>query len=721
MERSNQEVLRFGVGATLLTVVSFAILRLAFVEQCLLLPVTRYQEHWATRWLGAPAAPISVTLSCSGADLVALCAAMILAYPVAWHRRVLGASVGVAGILILNTIRIGSLGRVAGTALFMPLHVYVWPAALVAATLGYVGLWMWRGAAQPSEAPRDEAAQRRTRFVVTLGGAVVVYLIAVPWLQEQAFANAWAQTIAEGSRIALATLGVPASTDGNILVTPRGGFNITPECVTTPLMPLYLGLLVALRLRWRWRLAGVAAFPFLFGGLSILRLLTLALPPVLVDSPLFLAHGFHQIVLGAIAIAIASAWPGQWRFGRAWLAKVIRGWGLAIALAALFGHAYTSLVTAAAALLSRVAPHTLVSLTAPQETQGAWALLPAYQLVLLAALWVSLFGVKRPGRWALGMTVLFVSQLALLAAAGELKAYVQWEIPVLAVRGWAVVLPLLIVGIAAWRSDINKGGNDASQGRYRRFWTDVGDRFPDLGGALSTAYYRANEQRLFTELFPPLPNLSILKTDLWDEAKNTRILRWAADQGARPFGVDISEPTIRQALGAFSSGGLRAVASDVRRLPLRDGTIDAIYSMGTIEHFLDPELAVAEMYRVLKPGGTAIIGVPNRWDPFLRPLLVSLMWKMGLYAYGYEKSFSRRGLRQMLEAAGFRTVAETGILFMPGWLRMLELACHQTSPALGRLVGVFVWPFVLADRYIPAVRRHGYLIAAAVEKPANPS
>ena len=73
---------------------------------------------------------------------------------------------------------------------------------------------------------------------------------------------------------------------------------------------------------------------------------------------------------------------------------------------------------------------------------------------------------------------------------------------------------------------------------YRRFWTGVGERFPDLGGAASTRFYAENERRLFTEHFPALAGLRILKTDLWDEAKNTRILAWASRQGARAYGIE---------------------------------------------------------------------------------------------------------------------------------------------------------------------------------------
>jgi SAM-dependent methyltransferase len=257
---------------------------------------------------------------------------------------------------------------------------------------------------------------------------------------------------------------------------------------------------------------------------------------------------------------------------------------------------------------------------------------------------------------------------------------------------------------------------------YREFWARVGEQFPDLGGAASTRYYAANEQRLLLEHFPPLEGLRILKTDLWDEAKNTRILAWAARRGAWPFGVDISEPTVMQARAAFgtdpsSCSRLLGAVGDVRDLPFTDASFDAIYSMGTIEHFHETERAVGEIARVLRPGGRGIIGVPNRHDPFLRPLLATMLQGVGMYAYGYERSYSRRALRQMLQRAGLIVVAETAILFIPGWLRMIDLACHSWCRPLSVITGALVRPFVLFDRFLPAVRRHGYLLATVVVKP----
>jgi SAM-dependent methyltransferase len=260
----------------------------------------------------------------------------------------------------------------------------------------------------------------------------------------------------------------------------------------------------------------------------------------------------------------------------------------------------------------------------------------------------------------------------------------------------------------------------AAAARYRQFWAGVGERFPDLGGAASTHFYAANERRLFDDHLPALEGLRILKTDLWDEARNTRILTWASARGARAFGVDISEPTVLRAREGFPENVLRCAVSDVRALPFADASFDAVYSMGTIEHFDETERAVEEIVRVLKPGGHAIVGVPNRHDPFLRPLLATVLQALGLYAYGYEKSYSRRTLRVMLERAGLIVTAETAILFIPGWLRMLDLACHAWWPPLATLTGACVRPFVLLDRHVPALRRHGYLLATVGIKPTGP-
>ena len=156
----------------------------------------------------------------------------------------------------------------------------------------------------------------------------------------------------------------------------------------------------------------------------------------------------------------------------------------------------------------------------------------------------------------------------------------------------------------------------------------------------------------------------------------------------------------------------------LRSLPFSDASFDTVYSMGTIEHFAESETALQDIFRVLTPGGIAIIGVPNRWDPFLRPLLVTFLYHVGLYGYGFEKSYSRRTLRRMLERTGFHVTNQDGILFIPGWLRMLDLACQEWFPPLSRVTGAAVAPFASLSRRFPRLRRHGYLLASVAVKPS---
>jgi S-adenosylmethionine decarboxylase len=255
-------------------------------------------------------------------------------------------------------------------------------------------------------------------------------------------------------------------------------------------------------------------------------------------------------------------------------------------------------------------------------------------------------------------------------------------------------------------------GSTIGDETYRRFWHQTGEDFPALTGAPSTALYFENEKQLLSSALPALAGMSLLKTDLWDEAKNTRILQWAADQGARVHGIDLSEPIVRSARAAFGARPLAPAVADVRRLPFADRSFDAVYSMGTIEHFAETEASVHELARVLKPGGRLILGVPNRHDPFLRPAFVWMLSRVGLYAYGLEKSYSRRALRRMLEAAGLDVAIETGVLFIPGWIRMFDLWCHTQAQPLAPVARALVRPFVWLDGRVPSLRRHGYLLAS---------
>src|SRR5687768_14205342 len=121
----------------------FGVLRLPWFETNAVLPLTQVQGRLAESAFGIPTVPVQITLACSGADACALCVGAVLAYPVPWSVRLRGAAGGMALILVLNTLRIGTLGRVAESpSWFEALHLYVWPALLTIAIAVYVFGWM---------------------------------------------------------------------------------------------------------------------------------------------------------------------------------------------------------------------------------------------------------------------------------------------------------------------------------------------------------------------------------------------------------------------------------------------------------------------------------------------------------------------------------------------------------------------------------------------------
>jgi 2-polyprenyl-3-methyl-5-hydroxy-6-metoxy-1,4-benzoquinol methylase len=93
-----------------------------------------------------------------------------------------------------------------------------------------------------------------------------------------------------------------------------------------------------------------------------------------------------------------------------------------------------------------------------------------------------------------------------------------------------------------------------------------------------------------------------------------KLLAWiAADLGADVSGLDFSGRGLAVAKALFQT--LR-IAVDLRQEDLRqtsfpESSFDVVLSVGVIEHFDDPRDIVAHHLRLLGPGGTALITVPN--------------------------------------------------------------------------------------------------------------
>jgi ubiquinone/menaquinone biosynthesis C-methylase UbiE len=194
--------------------------------------------------------------------------------------------------------------------------------------------------------------------------------------------------------------------------------------------------------------------------------------------------------------------------------------------------------------------------------------------------------------------------------------------------------------------------------------------------------------------------------------------------GARAIGVDLSAASIEQARRRCQSAGFDPdlKVSDAEDLTLPDDMFDIVYSYGVLHHSADVPRCLREVWRVLRPGGQALIML------YAHPSLTGFMlWlRFGLFRGQsirqtvYErlespgtKTFTVAEVRAMMERFEDVTVQQ---VFSPG-----DLLLNKPSP---RFTGGFyrmIW--LLFPRFLMRAfcRRFGLFLLISAGKPANPA
>lgn len=170
--------------------------------------------------------------------------------------------------------------------------------------------------------------------------------------------------------------------------------------------------------------------------------------------------------------------------------------------------------------------------------------------------------------------------------------------------------------------------------------------------------------------------------------------------GMRPdlviHACDLSRRAIQraQALG----GDVPYVVASATDLPYSDGSFDAVVFYDVLEHIPDAGRSLAEVFRVLRPGGLLAATVPTEGQP---GTFEWFRWKIGwrddmkAYAKGHVQRFTYRSLRTLLRRHGLRPIR---------W----QYSFH----VLGQ-----IWDFW----YYYAQERWGGAPGAPTEKPAGPA
>ncbi|MGW2066007.1 methyltransferase domain-containing protein [Streptomyces sp. AM2-3-1] len=126
-------------------------------------------------------------------------------------------------------------------------------------------------------------------------------------------------------------------------------------------------------------------------------------------------------------------------------------------------------------------------------------------------------------------------------------------------------------------------------------------------------------------------------------------LRDAVGPQGTVLGADLTPAMLQAAVRAGRDRNGRLLLADVARLPLRNASLDAVFGAGLISHLSHPGPDLAELARVVRPGGQLALFHPIgraalaarhgrritdddlRAEPNLRPLLAHSGWQLDSY------------------------------------------------------------------------------------------
>jgi ubiquinone/menaquinone biosynthesis C-methylase UbiE len=140
----------------------------------------------------------------------------------------------------------------------------------------------------------------------------------------------------------------------------------------------------------------------------------------------------------------------------------------------------------------------------------------------------------------------------------------------------------------------------------------------------------------------------------------------AADD-VRVVGIDISRVAIDKAREAHRTrGNIRFEVMNAHHLQLPDESFDKAIHIDTIEHVRDARRALAEIARVLRPGGQLLVSVANR-DSVHQVLARKLGYPEFLTSFQHFKEFNVAEMTTMLEEERFIVLSTAGIFLYPYW------------------------------------------------------
>ena len=212
-----------------------------------------------------------------------------------------------------------------------------------------------------------------------------------------------------------------------------------------------------------------------------------------------------------------------------------------------------------------------------------------------------------------------------------------------------------------------------------------------------------------------------LKTDLFEESFSEGLCQTLCERSSQLVGIDLASLIVHDAHKQHSQ--IECAVADVCTLPFPDDVFDLIVSPSTLDHFdhLDQlRIALAELARILRPGGEMVLTLDNLDNPIVRlrnGLPSKMVLGLHLTPYVAGRTCGRRQLHQMLEEVGLEVLELTSVLHVPrlpavALARLLERSSSNTQQKLFKFATRFE-----ALEHTPIRFLSGYFLAARVAKP----
>jgi ubiquinone/menaquinone biosynthesis C-methylase UbiE len=185
---------------------------------------------------------------------------------------------------------------------------------------------------------------------------------------------------------------------------------------------------------------------------------------------------------------------------------------------------------------------------------------------------------------------------------------------------------------------------------------------------------------------------------------------WAKRRPARLVGVDITPRAIDWTRQCFTFYGFRPIVlvADAEELPFRNSGFDLVYSWGVLHHSPNTAAGVDEVYRVLRPGGTARVMIYHS-----KSVVGAILWTRFALLAGKPRRSLADVYAHHLESPGTQafTVDEAEAMFRRfSAIRirtelsigdLLEGAVGQRHQGLALRAAKRLWPRALLRRAVP--------------------